>query len=116
MIDSYPLEKLNNVLNSLTAGEGDIKERLCDVQSDLLAFTEDDLPEELQLEWKGIILELTKKGSYKDLYGNNELGAIQNSLIGISRKKVSKIVKQIIEFHSKLESYDEEFKNCTGKM
>ncbi len=105
---SYALEKLGTIYYKLAVGEGDVKQRLCDVQIELLCVTKPDLQTDLQAEWEGILNTLTRRGPIKDVKGQNMIGAIPNTLRGMRKETASKIAKRLIELYYKVKSSNNE--------
>ena len=97
---SYAIEKLGTIYYELAIGEGDIKQRLKDVQVELLCVTKKDLPTDLQEEWQLILNSLTSELPLK-VNGENIVGAIPNTLSGMKKKTASAIARRMIALYFK---------------
>jgi len=95
---SYALEKLGTIYYKLAIGEGNIKQRLIEVQVEILCVTKSDLPENLHNEWDFIFQSLTAKGPLK-FEGKNIIGAIPRTLKGMHKKKAAELAKRIVNLY-----------------
>ena len=100
----YALEKLSEAVFELAVGEGDIKSRLRSVFPLLSVISKGDFPDDLQNKWESIISRLTKKESVNSGSEYDE-GNYEATIIRMHKKTAVNIAKDILDIHSRLESY-----------
>ena len=100
MSNDHLIEILTNALESLALGEGNIKERLINVSSDLIGVNPKEIPEEHKSDWKWIQDQLTKLGPLTSPSGEQIwVGPVENTMKRIHKSTGVKIAKKVYNIY-----------------
>jgi len=99
MSNDHLIEKLTNALDSLALGEGNIKERLISVHSDLISIHPNEIPAEHKEDWEWIQKQFTKLGPLTSPSGEVWVGSVENTMKKIHKSTGVKIAKKIYSMY-----------------
>ena len=101
----YALGNLEQAVYSLTVGEGNVRQRLLNAHSILIAVFEDDFPEQLVEDWKWIHEQWTKFGPIMTSDGEVFLGSVENTLRRIRNRTGARIAVRLVTLRNDLRAF-----------
>jgi len=102
---SYFLEKSSYLIYRLTIGEGNAKERLIECENEIYSMLLTPIPDELIALREELHHKLFDNG--RTLRNGKPEESLAKSLQGKRNSSASKMIKDIINLHQKVESYIE---------
>ncbi|MDE0504491.1 MAG: hypothetical protein OXI86_10455 [Candidatus Poribacteria bacterium] len=101
----YALGNLEQAVYSLTVGEGNVRQRLLNAHSILIAVFEDDFPEHLVEDWKWVQEQWTRFGPVMTPNGEVFLGSVENTLRRIRNRTGARIAVRLVTLRNDLRAY-----------
>jgi hypothetical protein len=102
----YVRGRIEEAIEELCTGAGDARERLLSANDATSSLLDIHFPEELLADWKSIHDRMTGHGPRTNFEGKIvwEGGAVAHTMKKINNKTASKIAKDILMLHKKLQS------------
>jgi hypothetical protein len=99
--NAYDREKFIEAVEKLVTGEGDMRQRLCSAYRALSISEVDDLPGDMQDEWRWVQHQMTRFGPMY-VQGEVWIGPIEHTISRIRNRTGAKIAKRIYRMHGAL--------------
>lgn len=103
----YIKGRIEDAVDELCIGAGDARERLLSANDATSSLLDIHFPEELLADWKSIQDRMTEHGPRTNFEGKMVWeggGAVEHTMEKINNKTASKIAKDILRLHKKLQS------------
>ena len=98
----YAYEKFNDALHSLATGPSDVRQRLRYAYSHFHTVRNKHLPEQLKIDYKWVLKQLTRFGPVIGRDGNVLRGSVEETLNRIRNSTGSKIAERILHIYHHL--------------
>ena len=92
-------EILSTIIEYLATANGDMRERLKVMSTEIVQLDKDSFPDELQSKWKFIENTLTKYPKIYNHRGEQVLGSFENTLNRIQNRTACKVAKNLYELY-----------------
>lgn len=96
--------RIDDAINELCIGSGDARKRLLSVNEVTSNLLHVHFPVALLADWQSIQKRMTKYGPRTNFEGKRVEGAVAHTLSKIQNRTASKIAKDILKLHKKLQS------------